>query len=1372
MCSPLMTVYGLGSMRRPTTTNDRQRSSRRNLSRALGDGVEMDASGVLHFPKVGQGTPGVLWGVSPGTPLVRRYTACDNGDYTDAEGFLQSPNENSKLKPVGELVREPRALILGEPWSGKTWIAERLLAQLRTKFAWLVSFEKERATSVPADRWQQWLLSHEHAYVLVDALDEGFYRGADVRGQLAQFRLKGEPAKRLHIMAFSRTSHEQQSLDALGWERMGEALIWHLQPLDSEEAAVQLSGERREAERRIANVRHHVKQLGDRTLVRDFVVLRRLSEFEKDDAVDLADLELFLINTLCEPQRGGTSEALSDRRDAAARMAAVLQFSGAQTLDLDNDLHVSLGPDGSPVRLTDIFPGNEPAPERAARELFRSPLFEATDGRGYRFRQHFAKERLAAYALRGARMELVRRLTTGPRGGVTLAQRPVVERLAASSGIRPAISELAAERARPLEQEEATELFGRLLNWAGARSWNLNHAEQLAMLAHPSVAERVAACLRDPRTSEAKKALALDVARANARAPGWEQVAPVALEIALDRHAPIELRETSVRLLCRHDVPAAHALRRQLEALASEESKDSVQLRAMVLTDMLERGANVLDVAARAPVHDLGSADSRAALIYTLQRRLSDTEARAIIDQEIGLSPATLPPHVVRDLSRAAFERIVELPWNDEDIARIRRGFELRYDTSGHEGMRLVEQKIKVRQANADERRRLFLALAPTCPYLVDLSVGDAEWLAEQLEGGATPHEEMLNTAFRLARNATTAASARTRLRAILASDHAAFLAAAELRASGTQRAQLDRSQLRVEAERKAREGRRYIGEVVPEILNADLRAIDQIHNLGWILFVRAEWRPTNVVGTFDTLGPPLQGKVLVRLAAALAEAEPTEVPSSRRSYSGHLVHEAAAFSATVLNTDASWLTPALVTKWLPTALFVDDDASLPLVTACYRCDQRTTQDALLEALRREATSASGSSSTRSIPNEALDDRDFVSSVLDIAASADARQEAANEIVWSLASRTGSWLANHLTRSNWSASVSFIVQATRVYLRDGVGIGALLESAPSELSFLNPLLPRVHQTWFVDVRQWPAIPLAELAEWLVGRFRRANDPNVSHGHWRIVTEEERYPELRDQVLGELIGRTTRDSASRRDATADAAIERLRVLDHRIDEWVARAQSAAQIDTILSALGPSPAPIPPREVARMLVEQATTTLRGADDLYYVLLEQLEAIRKDTPKFMSKEARLRDYVHQRLTDRLERRFRNEVDFSPEATLGYLDRPDLFAVVLRPNEGRRGVVLEMKWSDDSRGVLEELEKFVEAYLHDQHLAHGIYVVGFTGLSPHVDKSMLEEKLSARAAELEHQYVGTKVAVVVLPVARDKTPRARKKKVASARR
>jgi hypothetical protein len=242
------------------------------LFHALGQGeghlVEQDGRGLLHFPASGTGVRVTALAPQLVASEVERYVARDSEGHTDRDGLLRQPTANRALRRIGDLIRDRRALVLGEPWSGKSWVASHLADQLSVlPHVWLVSFELANAELVRADQWQRWRLSSEPGYLIVDGLDEGFYRDRDrrvVAARLSGLRELGDAeAARLHVLAFCRSSYERDALAALGWQ--GGGMSWHLQPLDEDELARQLSpDDEQRGKDGVENARHHIRALAIR----------------------------------------------------------------------------------------------------------------------------------------------------------------------------------------------------------------------------------------------------------------------------------------------------------------------------------------------------------------------------------------------------------------------------------------------------------------------------------------------------------------------------------------------------------------------------------------------------------------------------------------------------------------------------------------------------------------------------------------------------------------------------------------------------------------------------------------------------------------------------------------------------------------------------------------------------------------------------------------------------------------------------------------------------------------------------------------------------------------------------------------------------
>jgi hypothetical protein len=1330
---------------------------------------------IAHYPAIGRGLSGSGLAAQTLGMHVGRYVArnpAERGDL-DAEGFLQPALGRHRL--IGELVRERYALILGEPWLGKSWVAERLRRGLakHSSFVWRISFERARHVGLPADEWARWQRSDQHAYVIVDALDEGFDRSGrfgdqDVADHLRRLRLDNDCASRLHVLAFSRTSHEKKSLDALGWGEAGKAATWHLMPLDADQAARALDpGDHERGRRLVQRVREHVRRIDDPLLVRDYYVLTCLAN--ADVELSLAELEQRVVETLCEPREepGTTRE---DRVRAAAHIAAVLQFSGVETIDLVGEHGHARRDDGSPVGLYEALPKSSDA--HVARALARSDLFEHMPGYGYRFRQQFAKERLAAYALRRARVDLVRRLISGPRGGLTLAHKPVMDRLIVTEGeLRPALRELAVDKARPLREQEARQVFQRILEAGRASIWHLRNGAALSALSHPSIASLVVGVLGDSQASEDSKELALGIARTNADADGWEHVPDAVLMLALDPVASSDLRLHAVLFICWAD--SARAQRPRLDSLldqsggpgaTSEERNTWSRIHAAILSDRLERGASVLEVATAAPEAEPSVYDSRSALLLTLAEKMSDDDAREILDQRFERVAKRLPGHVIRELEKPAIQRLRDIRWVEADVERVRSILDTHRDG--------FEAAIEWNSEEPALRRRMFAAFLERHAYRVALRAEDADWLADYAERAAHGGERLARECCWFVRRDDINESARARLESWLSARHADVIGRIQLISEANRQRNAEWRKERTEKAEAERAERRMLRDVLREALDSEASPQSLIWWLGSSVFEREGPRQPRTVGSFADQAPELRHEVMRRLIEALQSVEPTPVPtSSVRSYPSKLAYEATAFGAAVLSEGISWLTGSIVRGWLPCVLFVPGEEREAVVAACYRAAERETQDVLLEALRREATGEEYSNAVDELPEDAVQDLSFRGKVLDIAASSETRAGAREDIVFKLASRIGPGLRTQLMRAHWPSDARSLIGATVSYLADGAKIEAVLKgvSLGDTPSFLQPLY-RYPGPWLVDLGRWRSVDLAGLASWLVERFSFETDPSERADGFVELTAERKARELRDHTLSLLM--------ERQDDDANRCLDDMAAANARLKRRLDQTRSTREIDSILAEIDPKPARPRAKDVAEMLEEGAPTHLRSDDDLYYVLLETLDQVAseigRDTnlvwrePKkggrLERNEDRLRNYLRLQLEKMLKLQGVS-LDVVEEKMEGYGDRPDLIATLAERPPGSEhrdaGVAIEIKWSHDDR-VVDDIEKLAINYVVEQHRAHGIYVLGFTGRVRNTDRTALEGKLRESIRLLESKQVGIKFGLVVLPVAR---PVARKR-------
>jgi hypothetical protein len=953
-----------------------------------------------------------------------------------------------------------------------------------------------------------------------------------------------------------------------------------------------------------------------------------------------------------------------------------------------------------------------------------------------------------------------------------------VDRLIATEGaLRPALPELAGEKTRPLREQEAWQVFQRILEGGRASIWHLRNGAAFSALSHPSIATLVVGVLGDAEASEDKKELSLAIARANAKADGWEHVPNAVLTLAFDPTAGGDLRLHAVLLICWAD--SARALRPRLDSLlaysagpdATPEERNAWQrIHAVILTDRLERGTSVLEVAAAAPEAEPSVYDARSALFLMLSEKMSDDDARQVLDQRFDLVAKRLPDNVLSGLEKAAIQRLRDIDWVDDDVQRVRSILDTHRDG--------FDAAIQRNSGQPALRRQMFAAFLERHAYRIALRAEDADWLADYAEGAAHGGERLARECYWFVHRGNLNEPARARLESWMRARHADVIDRIQMTSEANRKQEAEWRKEQTEKAEAERAERRLLRDVLREALDSQASPQNLVWWLGSSVFEREGPRQPRTVGSFADQTLELRQEVMRRLIEALRAVEPTPVPtSSVRSFPTKLAYEATAFKAAVLSADIAWLSGSIVRGWLPCVLFVPGEEREAVVAACYRAAERETQDVLLEALRREATGEEYSNAVDELPEEAMQDLSFRGKVLDIAASSETRARARQDVVFKLASRIGPGFRIQLARARWPGDARSLIDATVSYLADGAAVEAILKGIPvgETPSFLEPLY-RYPAPWLVDLGRWRSVDLAALASWLVERFSFETDPSEQADESVELTAERKARELRDQTLALLMARQDDDASRCLDDMAAANV--------RLKRWLAQTRSTRAIDSILAEIDPKPANPRAKDVAEMLEDGAPTQLRGDDDLHHVLLEALDQVAneigRDTnlvwrePKKGGRPERNEDRLRNYLRLQLEKVLKQQgvsLDVVEEKMEGYRDRPDLIVTLEErfPESEHRnaGVAIEIKWSHDNR-VVDDIEKLAINYVVEQHRAHGIYVLGFTGRVRNIDRTELERKLRDSMRLLEAKQAGIKLGLIVLAVARPaaKKPRGKKQR------
>jgi DNA polymerase III delta prime subunit len=346
---------------------------------------------------------------------------------TFLEGGLVIPAGNGHLKAWTAFGGFPALLLLGPPGIGKT-TEVKAMADLEIPPVALIDLAEVASTSdldelfaVPTV--EAWESGAARLTLFLDAYDEG-RTDAKTLGSALLRRLRKGPANALSVRITCRDADRPRTLEAGLRDLLGHVEVYSLAPLTWGHAywiAAETLGKSR-AHAFMAEV----DRVGARPLAAAPLTLRQLvGDYQQNDRLTDDRVELFegavgrlaVETSPARREMDRTGVLTRDENVAlAARVAALLQFSGRTALRLDNE------PDPSALTLDDVagagdtaWTGSVPV-QQAVRELvLHSGLFAAS-GHGHRFVHRSYEEFLAARFLAKAE--------TPPDGVWSLARHP------------------------------------------------------------------------------------------------------------------------------------------------------------------------------------------------------------------------------------------------------------------------------------------------------------------------------------------------------------------------------------------------------------------------------------------------------------------------------------------------------------------------------------------------------------------------------------------------------------------------------------------------------------------------------------------------------------------------------------------------------------------------------------------------------------------------------------------------------------------------------------------------------------------------------------------------------------------------------------
>jgi hypothetical protein len=1244
-------------------------------------------------------------------------------DWFDEYGF-SAPARITQKQHIRDVSAEGVVIVSGEPWIGKTHVFNHLVEDLRPRerFVDRLSLEDGDRAAAPT-WWEHWKSSTQEAWWFIDAVDEALHLGnasiSDVLRPALELRAE---RPRLHLVVFTR---DDDSLSTIRSQLEGGGFrpnVRRLLPFDRNEAR-RIIGD----DSRFAQALTQLRDPSLKGLARFQPVLRALATATAHRSK--ADLLRDALEALCSEhfgRRRERTESLSkeDAFLAASRLASVMLLCDRTTVQLDIGVgHLSL---------RDVFP-SQPHLRLAAEQLRNSVLFRKTS-EGHRFRQRFVMELLAGFGLRDVTPEAFRLITRGnasffpPR--LEALERTLLDLDARA--LADALPDLTSiETRRTVAWAEAK--IDALVSAVGDARWYPSHREDvLKLLNVPGLAGVLDARLGDKGLPERARDLLFRVASSC----DVSNLVSRAVQIASDVDEPPDLRTTATYYATRYGDQETLAALRELLRLPDE--RQPVRARARILELLVQRGSmDPLEAATLTPEPQKHLYDARSAAVSAMEEHLTLLHARVVIDEWIG---AFTPPRTVKEGVRERLrKRSVELLLksslaSDEDTRRLANL--IRIDSS-HTIVKVDELWDKLEREPL-LRKGLYRDLLDSKElWRVSHVLGpdDVSWLLEV--AGTDPGKRALDDLYGLMRRLGSDDPRRDAIAHFFGAhypEEAARREAAWSEGEAQRREFEQRMTARLEQSPPV-----PIARVVSKLLEPGSAPSNALRELGLVCFAEAPFRPDDVAGSFSDLSLEVQLQVIARVRACLQVADPEPVPAPHETvFSSHLVYEASAFRAALtFDRDRSWLSPTLIRRWLPGALFALHDDVPTIVSELLKFASEATREQAFRAVERDISARAHSELARRLPVETWSDEfcDRVGNL--VLASREPGAGSRCSLLRALALRSppaGARFARGLLVDGTAPREIWVVAADVLLAIEPTETGwsqldAVIQQR-ADVEQMKGLLNDLGGDPHVDPGRLPGALLAPLAERLWQLYPRNEDPDRLGPRW--IGSDDKAREARDSVLKALVDR------ARHSVEAAATVERIGAADTWFADWAAALKAADAITAVLATIVPEPVVPTVEEVVRALDEASFRPIRTELDLWRLVIEILRSaisptvgydvdLLYDVPRHRGRtrmkpranEGKLQAYVRRRLED-LFPQYNDSVSVRPllvrEAQEQFRRRCDILVVAALGTQ-LASVAVEIKWSHDPRCTRSLKTQLVDKYLLQHGRRHGVYLVGWSG-------------------------------------------------------
>ena len=1338
------------------------------------------------------------------TGITRRFRATQRGVSIDTDefGFVDAPFSYE----IEDVLRYSAVLIRGQPWTGKSYIAEQISKQRwqlelgRHVWTLLLQDHCSRQPLVGTD-WDAWRDSKENACWIIDSIDEGELIEPNVsHAILDQIRsLNADGLSRLRVLLFVRADEVPDGLKDGLQEVFGDSFAdLDLLPLDRNNA------ERYVGISRFPATLDAIKRFSLKSVAAYPAALAQIAAHANDE--QLTDVEVWcgvLTELLRERRSSGARHQLPQSEiehqfNAAARLAVVMTFS--EIAQLSKEGSGQAGP-----CLADLI-NPDAAVDGISRDAARAVVRTAMFHNG-RFAQRNIQEWMCAFGLASVGCARLKPLVVDSQGKQHGRYQRVLGLLHKTTEFDEVQAWLCERNGgvpprtdTAMSWAEALATIDHLESLADTTQWNIDlwGERGLDRLAVPGIGVELAQRASDIKRSANRRELMLQIAIETCST----EVVETAVALVKNLREDEEIRRTALSCVLRlgsgkHIDQLADFVRRTHPTTRIQKS-----IVSTIITRCLENDVWTVEEAVKfAPVPEGEMVDSTALLVYKLKEQLTVRAARMLVKQRLPVLLKRRRAKVAKrsrgerrngELFQVALKKLLQQePPNEADLdmliplallnapQRYRLVGNVDLDaawersTSFRRKLYTAELQRNRRRKPENRRRQYWWILNPE----------DVEWLMERVIDMARTEENVWVDLIRISRGAPRSLKQRARR---LVDQHRPGLVKESDRTLTNQRRRTERQRRKQEQQKREQEEKETgIADAVQEVLaNTKLTPQQRMWQLSWICFAGDQERPRNVVGAWSDLLEDVKTQALDACRQALGECEPTEIPDGS-TYPATIIDEARCFRHIVVEHGESFpLAGDLIKKWLPSVFVFSMDNEDAVFAACYRADPEAAEQVVYDAVCRDMRNESEHMYCASRLDEPYWRPELASRLLKVVREDGYAARSRAELLRVVAKQApdvvspmlyeiiGEWERTEIWYAALGELLHLDVETAWPYV-----VCAHKERGKDALLDLGTLYAGRRNRVGMDSPVWTPERLLELSRMLCKEFPPEKDP--PREGWPGPEQELR--DVRDNIPEILFRRGVGEN---RKALEQLVREQPKWKDW-YDQACAQEKARGQLAGVVPLGSEGFRPLPFQKVCKLLENAEYRIIRDNDDLLDVLEELIRRIGRDAGKHIEMlylpeeiadgskrrhESALQSYIHCRLSDLLPRRVLDagtQVSFNRESQTGYRQRTDIKVEGPRVHGDLATVIIEIKWSDNaeknhnvSRALKTQLG---EQYLLREQQTHGIFLVGWNGKlrgwkreagrrpkPPSV--ATLEKALTLQAEEFRADHPELSVRAVVL--------------------